>query len=124
MRVERGDATAEAVILVPVVFLVLLLAVQCAAILHAGNVATAAAAQGAAAAAAHDAASVDGERVATLSVVELGATLIDKPMVLVDPQDARVSVTIKVPRILPGFPERITRIVTESRERFVGEGER
>ena len=124
MRVERGDATAEVAILVPVVFLVLLLAVQCAAILHAGNVATAAAAQGAGAAAAHDAASIDGERAATLSVVELGATLIDKPMVLIDPQDARVSVTIKVPRILLGFPERITRMVTESRERFVGEGER
>lgn len=124
MRVERGDASTEAVLLVPIVFLVLLLAVQFAAILHAGNVATAAAAQGAAAAAAHGAGAVDGERASKLAAVELGASLDDEPIVSVDLREATASVSIRVPQIVPGFPQRVTRTVSEVREEFIGEGER
>lgn len=123
-QVERGDATAEAVLLVPVVFLTLLFGVQFAALLHAGSVATAAAAQGAAAAAAHGSGLVDGERAATLTAVELDATLSDKPVVSFDYRDVRVRVTVKVPEIVPGFPGRVTRTATEAREMFAGEGER
>lgn len=124
MQFERGENSVEAVLLVPVVFLMLLLGVQCAAIFHAGNVATAAAAQGAVAAAAFGAGPINGERAATVSAIELGATLVGAPVVAFSPRDVQVSVTLRVPQIVPGFPESLTRSAIESREEFIAERDR
>lgn len=124
MRWERGDATVESVLLVPVVFLVLAISVQVAVLFHAQNVATAAAAQGAAAAAAHGAQAIDGERAATISVAELGASLMTAPIVATNSRGVEVTVVVRVPQIVPGFPAEVTRQANEAREEIVTESDR
>ena len=52
MKMDRGETTTQVLLAVPVVFSLLLLAVQSAVYFHTANVASVAAAQGAAAAAA------------------------------------------------------------------------
>ena len=124
MRHERGEVSAESVIIVPVVFFVLLLGVQVTTLFHAANIATAAAAQGAAAAAASGASELDGERVASISVAELGGSLSSSPKVDLRSDWVAVTVRISVPQIIPGFPRVIERNVIERKERFVGELDR
>ena len=124
MRHERGEVSAESVIIVPVVFFVLLLGVQATTLFHAANIATAAAAQGAAAAAASGATELDGERVASISVAELGGSLSSSPKVDLRSDWVAVTVRISVPQIIPGFPRVIERNVIERKERFVGELDR
>ncbi|NDC45031.1 MAG: hypothetical protein EBZ55_02930 [Actinobacteria bacterium] len=124
MRHERGEVSAESVIIVPVVFFVLLLGVQATTLFHAANIATAAAAQGASAAAASGASELDGERVASISVAELGGSLSSSPKVDLRSDWVAVTVRISVPQIIPGFPRVIERNVIERKERFVGELDR
>ena len=124
MRHERGEVSAESVIIVPVVFLVLLLGVQATTLFHAANIATAAAAQGASAAAASGASELDGERVASISVAELGGSLSSSPKVDLRSDWVAVTVRISVPQIIPGFPRVIERNVIERKERFVKELDR
>ena len=124
MRTERGEVSAEAVIIVPVVFLFLLFGVQVAAIFHAANIATAAAAQGAAAAAAFGGNETTGERLAVMAAVEMGGKLRESPVVVVRSETVEVSVSVALPRIIPGFPARVERRVIEPRELFVGEEDR
>ena len=124
MRYERGEVSAESVIIVPVVFFVLLLGVQATTLFHAANIATAAAAQGASAAAASGASELDGERVASISVAELGGRFSSPPKVDLRSDWVAVTVRISVPQIIPGFPRVIERNVIERKERFVGELDR
>ena len=124
MRHERGEVSAESVIIVPVVFFLLLLGVQATTLFHAANIATAAAAQGASAAAASGASELDGERVASISVAELGGSLSSPPKVDLRSDWVAVTVRISVPQIIPGFPRVIERNVIERKERFVGELDR
>jgi Flp pilus assembly protein TadG len=124
MRHERGEVSAESVIIVPIVFFVLLLGVQATTLFHAANIATAAAAQGASAAAASGASELDGERVASISVAELGGSLSSPPKVDLRSDWVAVTVRISVPQIIPGFPRVIERNVIERKERFVGELDR
>ena len=124
MRWERGDATVESVLLVPVVFLVVLVSVQIAVLFHAHNVATAAAAHGAAAAAAYGAHVLEGERAATVTVAELGGSLKSAPLVVTSARAVEVRVVIGVPQIVPGFPTAVTRSAVEEREVIVTEPER
>ncbi|NCZ92644.1 MAG: hypothetical protein EBZ00_01520 [Actinobacteria bacterium] len=124
MRHERGEVSAESVIIVPVVFFVLLLGVQATTLFHAANIATAAAAQGASAASASGASELDGERVASISVAELGGSLSSPPKVDLRSDWVAVTVRISVPQIIPGFPRVIERNVIERKERFVGELDR
>jgi Flp pilus assembly protein TadG len=124
MRHERGEVSAESVIIVPVVFFVLLLGVQATTLFHAANIATAAAAQGAAAAAASGASELEGERVASISVAELGGSLSSPPEVKMRSDWVEVTVHIAIPQIIPGFPRVIERNVTERKERFVEELDR
>jgi len=124
MSTERGEVSAEAVIIVPVVFLFLLLGVQVAALFHAANIATAAAAQGAAAAAAFGGSGTTGERFAVMAAVEMGGKLHESPVVVVQSEIVQVSVSVALPRIIPGFPVSVERRIVESRELFVGEDDR
>jgi hypothetical protein len=124
MSTERGEVSAEAVIIVPVVFLFLLLGVQVAALFHAANIATAAAAQGAAAAAAFGGSGTTGERLAVMAAVEMGGKLHESPVVVLQSETVQVSVSIAIPRIIPGFPVSVERRIVEPRELFVGEDDR
>jgi hypothetical protein len=124
MKLERGEVSAEAALVVPVVFAVLLMGVQASILFHTTTVATASAAQGAAAAAAAGGSAVLGEKVATVTAVELGGRLTVTPHVEVLESSVAVSVRLDVPHVIPGFPTAVERKVVEARERFVDEDDR
>jgi len=73
-RTDRGDATAQTVVVVPVVLLILWLAIQATVFLHGANVASAAANEGAAVAARYGSSTGAGERAIERTLTALGST--------------------------------------------------
>ena len=59
-----------------------------------------------------------------MAVVEMGGKLHESPVVVVHSETVEVSVSIALPRILPGFPVSVERRIAEPRELFVGEDDR
>lgn len=121
---DRGEATVELVVLVPLLMLTLLVAVQLAVHAHAAHVATAVASHGAAVAATPAGSAASGSSAARRIADELGAALASSPVVDVAPGDVAVQVSIVVPRIVPLFPSTVTRRVVEPKERLLREWER
>lgn len=123
-RVDRGETTAEVVLAVPTVFMVVLVAIQLAMYAHASTVATVSAAAGAAAAAAVDGSPATGISVATRTVVELSGRLAAAPEVEWRDSEVAVTVRLDVPRVAPFVDVAVTRTAREPRERFIPEDER
>jgi hypothetical protein len=121
---DRGEATAQLVILVPVLVLLVMLTMQIVVVMHAANVATAAAAQGAAEGARLGAETADAAAAAASVVAELGGHLERPPEVGHDGRRVSVTVEVAAPSVVPFFPTSIRRTSTEAVERFVPEGER
>ena len=121
---DRGDAAAQLVIITPILVLLIFLGVQAAIYFHAANVAAAAASQGAAAASPRTAASSDGATAAAELIADLGSEPTGPPLVEQTAGFVSVTVMIEVPRIVPFFPESVSRTALEPRERFVAESER
>ena len=115
-------------IVLPVVILVLLLAIQGALYFHISHVAGAAAAYGASAASAKSltttGATIRGRERADALVRDSGTTLAAPTNVTVANADVSVTVAAVVPRIVPFFPEVVSRTVVEPRERFLTEVQR
>lgn len=125
MRVsERGEASTQFVVLVPVLFLLALLVVQSALWFHAANIAESAAAQGAAAASPREASAGAASAAAMRVVDDNGARLLGSPSVSMAADAVTVGVELAVPRLVPFFPDTVRRVQTEPRERFVPEPER
>jgi len=124
VRTERGETTAEAVIAVPVVLAVLLIAVHATAFLHAAQVASVAAARGAAAGAARGGSAVEAVSVAADTVRDLSSRAAREPVALSDGEWMEVSVWIDVPPIAPFLPRTAARSAREPLERFRYEDER
>lgn len=124
MTPDRGDASAQLVIVTPLLVLLILLGVQATIYFHAANVAAAAAAQGAAAASPRSAGGSAGSAAAAAIVADLGATTAVATDVAVSDGLVRVTVTIEVNRILPFFPSSVSRTAVEPTERFVPESDR
>lgn len=124
VRPDRGDATAQLVILVPVVLLVLLLAVQVTVYFHAAHVASVAAAEGAAAGAAFQAPPEAAVAAAHRMVGDLGGDLARPATVQHGATVVRVTVTLHVAEIVPFFPRSVSRSADEPRERYTTEAER
>ena len=122
-RRDRGEATTQLVILTPLLVLLVFFGVQTAIYFHAANVAAAAAAQGAAAASSLSGPS-SAVAVAQSTVADLGSHLVYAPTLSVSAGYVSVSVVLSVPRIVPFFPNSVTRTVIEPRERFVPESSR
>ncbi len=121
---DRGDATTQLVVLVPVVLLLLLMAVQVTVYFHAAHVASAAAAEGAAAGAAFRARPVTAVDAAHRMVDDLGGALARPVSVQHGAAVVRVTVTLRVAEIVPFFPRTVSRTADEPRERFTMEAER
>lgn len=125
---DRGEASTQVIVVVPVIVLLLVLAIQAALVFHSGAVAGAAAARGASAAAGAEfagmAAAVSGVRAASDTVTELGAELATTPTVSMADGLVTFTVEVRVPRVAPFFPATVTRVVIEPLERTTTEADR
>jgi len=122
---DKGETSAQVVLIVPVIILVLMLAIQAGLYFHTSNVAGAAAAQGATAASSVNMTSSvavqQGQSSASNFVMAAGAQLFATPLVVVSAGMVSVTVQVKVPRIIPFFPSSVGRSVIEPLERFTFE---
>ena len=110
--------------LVPILMLLVLLVVQAALWFHTANIAQAGAARGAAAGAPVTSSVGAAADTAALTVRENGGRLIAAPVVAVDERSVAVTVSLRVPHVVPFFPAVVTRTQMEPRERFIPEDER
>ena len=117
---ERGDATTETVIAVPMLILFILATMQFVLWGHAGAVAKAAAVEGARAARIDGGSSDAGRQTALDFLAQTGPTQVLNPVVTVsaDAERARAEVSGKVPQLIP-FLNLTVRAVSEGpTERF------
>lgn len=125
---DAGDVTSQTVIVLPVIVFVLFLAIQSALYFHISHVAGAAAAEGAAVASAKSLTSSQamqrGRDHADALIRETGTDAAGATMVVVTTDEVRVTVTTRVPRVIPFFPLTVSRTVVEPRERFIMEFQR
>ncbi|MGD9701904.1 MAG: TadE/TadG family type IV pilus assembly protein [Acidimicrobiia bacterium] len=121
---ERGDATAQFVVLVPILVLLVLLVVQAALWYHTANIAQAGAARGAAAAAPATATAGSAISAATQTVLDNGGRFSSAPAVDIGDRTVTVVVELAVPAVVPFFPSTVTRVQLEPRERFIPEDQR
>jgi len=123
-RSDAGEVSAEVVLAVPTVFLVVLLAIQLAMYVHTANVASVAAATGAAATAAVGGGPSAGTAAAVRTVVDLSGRLASPPSIEWRDGEVAVTVELSVPKVAPFMDLRVGRTAREPRERFVPEDER
>lgn len=123
-RTERGEASAQTVIVVPVVLLVLWLAIQATVFLHGANVASAAANEGAAVAARFGSSTSAGERAIARTLTGLDSTSKGSWVVKKSGKTVVATVTLRLPRIVPFFPMNVSRSAHESVETFLTEEKR
>ena len=123
-RTDPGEATAQAVIAVPVVLLILWLAIQATVFLHGANVAAAAANEGAAAAARYGSSMGVGERAIQRTLVNLDSNADGRWSVRKFGHEVIATVHLRLPRVVPFFPETVTRTARERVETFLKESER
>jgi hypothetical protein len=121
---ERGETTAQAVLAVPVLLLFLLFGVQVTLYFHTAQLASISAQDGAIAGAAVGGSEIHAIAAAVKSAAELRASEGKTPVVRMGSREIEVEVLLRVPSIIPLFPETVTRSASESLERFVLEVER
>lgn len=125
---DRGETAAEAVVVVPALFLLVMFVLQSALYFHTAHVARAAAVEGAVAAAAHQVAvsevPVTGSEQARLFATEAGGSLERNPDTDLSGGTVRVVVTLEVPSLVPFLSTHVTRDATEPKERILTESER
>jgi len=120
LREERGDATVEAVLAVPVLLLLIMLVIQFGLYYHASHTAEAAAQEGVRAARAESASATDGQRRAEDFMADAAPTLVDDVTVIAtrDADVARVDVRGTVHSIVPGLNLTIHAEAQSPVERF------
>jgi len=121
---DPGEVSVETVLLVPVLFVVALIVVQAAIVLHGVSVANHVAAQGAMAAARHGASLVEGEIAVDVATNALGARLTRPALVSSSADNVTVRVWVHIPRAVPFFAEQVSRQATVARERYVSYADR
>jgi len=125
---DRGEVSAQVVLVIPVIILLLMLAIQAGLYFHASSIAGAAAAEGAAAASVaripSEVAARRGQRAAENLVIEAGGQSTSAAIVAVNTETIAITVEALVPRIIPFFPSSVRRTVIEPRERFSTEASR
>jgi Flp pilus assembly protein TadG len=120
-RREGGEVTTQLVILTPVVLGLLLAIVQLSLWIHSAHVATAAAAEAVSVASRRDGSAGAGAVAASTVVAEAGSRLAGAPLVARSNTWSTAEVHVGVPRVLPGFPDRVARRAAGPVERFVPE---
>ena len=118
---DRGEASAQTVLVVPVVLLVLWLAIQATIFLHGANVASAAASEGAAVAARYGSSTGAGERAIQRTLTTLDSTSKGSWVVEKSGNTVVATVSLRLPRIVPFFPQTVSRSAHEQVERFLTE---
>ena len=117
--------SAQVVLVIPVVILLLMLAIQAGLYFHASSIAGAAAAEGAAAASVarlpSEVAARRGQQAAENLVIEAGGQSPAVALVTINTETVSITVETRVPRIIPFFPSSVRRTVIEPRERFTTE---
>jgi Flp pilus assembly protein TadG len=121
---DRGEATAQLVILTPILILLVFLGIQTAIYFHAANVATAAATRGAAAGSGNGAGIGEATAAARQTLDDLGTAGHADPVASEGGGFVTVTVEVDVARVLPFFPDTVTRTAVEPTERFVPESDR
>ncbi len=123
-RHESGEVSAETVLMVPVVFMVMVIAIQAALFMHTAHVAQLSATEGAAAAARYGGGVSAGAAATVNAIAELRATATDIPVVNITNGVAEVTVGLRVPRVAPFFDLVVTRSAREPVERFLAPDQR
>ena len=119
-RDERGDATTETVIAVPMLILFILATMQFVLWGHAGAVAKAAAVEGARAARIDGGSAADGRQTALDFLAQTAPTQVLDPVVTVnaDADRARAEVRGRVPGLVPFVELRVRAVSEGPTERF------
>jgi hypothetical protein len=121
---QRGEVTAELVVLTPVLVFMIMLCVHVAAWSHTASVATSVAARTAYAQARHGALPGDGQRTASDLIAEVGLTVTEPVQVQRSPHAVDVRISLGVPAMAPGLPTQVSRHSVAVVERAVGALER
>jgi hypothetical protein len=124
---DRGETSIQTVLLVPVILSLLFISVHAAALGHAGQVASVAANRGVQLAASSDDSSVSTfviRQEVRRTVMDLGSRLQSEPLLSAYGGNARVTVRIAVPGIVPFLPAVVSRSATAPMERFIEEQDR
>jgi hypothetical protein len=124
MRRESGEVSAQTVIALPVVFMMLMMAVQATVYVHAAHVAAVAAARGASAGAMIGGTDVAAVSEATSTLADLSARANAMPSFVRRDGSVEVTVAVAVPRVAPFFDLVVTRSAYAREERYVPETER
>jgi hypothetical protein len=114
----------QTVLVTPALLAIVLVVLQAALWFHAGQLAGHAAADAVDAAAAHGARAADGVGAAEAFVADAGGRLADAPVVVVSATAVTATVTVRVPRLVPGWPATVVQRTTGPLERVVPEAGR
>ena len=124
---DRGETSAQFVVLAPVLFALVLAVVQVSSLWTAAQTASIAARRGARAASMagdHRRYFVSAATAVEATVGELRGRLAAPPEVRLDGTNVTVEVSLGISSIVPFVPSSVTRSVTVPLERFVQESER
>ena len=124
MNFDRGETTTQVLLGVPVVFTLLLMAIQGAVLFHTANVASVAAAQSAAAGAAVDGGILPALDRAARTIAELSGQSYSLPQAVITTNEVVVTVRLRVPKVAPFFTFTVTRVAHEPLERYISEIDR
>jgi len=118
---DRGGATVELVIAVPVLMLMILFIVQAAVWMHATHVAQAAATRALDAGAAYGGSAAQGQSAGNQTLAALGSGVLKDPQVTVTrtATDVRVDITGTAATVVPGIRWRVHATAAGPAERFV-----
>lgn len=119
---DRGEGVVGYVILVPVVLFITMLGIQAAVYFHAANIAQHAGTRAVSVASRRGSSPASGVREAASVVVESGSSLVGADVS--GGESVSASVTVRVARLVPFFPESVTRRARAPKERFIPEDER
>ena len=124
---NRGEASIQAVLLVPAILGIFFLGVHATALAHGAHVANAAAIRGAQIAAFSN--SEGNDVVLALNEMEqvvsdLGSHMYSAPSLEISSKSVRVTVKVAVQSVVPFLPTSVTRSAIVSREQFLMEQDR
>lgn len=126
IHLDRGEASSQLAVVAPVLLVLVFSVVHASALWMGARFATAVASEGArnGAAAVPGRVFVESADAVERTAAELGTTLDRAPRVAIIGTAVSVTVSLRVPRIVPFFSSSVTRTVTVAREQFLTEDER
>ena len=123
---DRGEASSQFAVVAPILLVLVFSVVHASALWMGAQFATAVASEGArsGAVAGPGRVFVDAADAVERTSTEFGTTLDTAPRVVVTATAISVTVSLRVPQIIPFLASSVTRTVTAAREQFLTEDER